>query len=52
MPVNVSGGLESKGYPIATTGIANILEICRYHQATPATVRSGALALASPTSSA
>lgn len=29
-PVNVSGGLESKGHPIAATGIANIWEIC-YH---------------------
>jgi len=27
-PVNVSGGLESKGHPIAATGIANIWEIC------------------------
>jgi acetyl-CoA acetyltransferase len=26
-PVNVSGGLESKGHPIAATGIANIWEI-------------------------
>jgi acetyl-CoA acyltransferase len=29
-PVNVSGGLESKGHPIAATGIANVWEIC-YH---------------------
>ena len=29
-PVNVSGGLESKGHPIAATGIANIWEVC-YH---------------------
>jgi acetyl-CoA acetyltransferase len=27
VPVNVSGGLESKGHPIAATGIANIWEI-------------------------
>jgi acetyl-CoA acyltransferase len=27
MPVNVSGGLESKGHPIAATGIANIWEV-------------------------
>jgi acetyl-CoA acyltransferase len=27
IPVNVSGGLESKGHPIAATGIANIHEI-------------------------
>ena len=26
-PVNVSGGLESKGHPIAATGIANVYEI-------------------------
>ena len=30
MPVNVSGGLESKGHPIAATGIANIWEICTH----------------------
>ncbi len=30
MPVNVSGGLQSKGHPIAATGIANIWEVC-YH---------------------
>ena len=29
-PVNVSGGLQSKGHPIAATGIANIWEVC-YH---------------------
>jgi acetyl-CoA acyltransferase len=29
-PVNVSGGLESKGHPIAATGIANIWEICHH----------------------
>ena len=29
-PVNVSGGLESKGHPIAATGIANIWEICTH----------------------
>src|SRR3984957_12616500 len=27
-PVNVSGGLESKGHPIAATGIANVWEVC------------------------
>jgi len=26
-PVNVSGGLESKGHPIAATGIANVYEV-------------------------
>ena len=30
MPVNVSGGLESKGHPIAATGIANIWEVCHH----------------------
>jgi acetyl-CoA acyltransferase len=30
IPVNVSGGLESKGHPIAATGIANIWEICAH----------------------
>jgi acetyl-CoA acetyltransferase len=29
-PVNVSGGLESKGHPIAATGIANIWEVCQH----------------------
>jgi acetyl-CoA acetyltransferase len=29
-PVNVSGGLESKGHPIAATGIANLWEICHH----------------------
>ncbi len=29
-PVNVSGGLESKGHPIAATGIANVWELCQH----------------------
>ncbi|MCU1366048.1 MAG: Propanoyl-CoA C-acyltransferase [Ilumatobacteraceae bacterium] len=29
-PVNVSGGLESKGHPIAATGIAHIWEVCHH----------------------
>jgi acetyl-CoA acetyltransferase len=29
-PVNVSGGLESKGHPIAATGIANVWEVCTH----------------------
>jgi acetyl-CoA acetyltransferase len=29
-PVNVSGGLQSKGHPIAATGIANVWEICQH----------------------
>jgi acetyl-CoA acetyltransferase len=32
-PVNVSGGLESKGHPIAATGIANVWEICHHLRA-------------------
>jgi len=30
IPVNVSGGLQSKGHPIAATGIANIWEVCHH----------------------
>jgi acetyl-CoA acetyltransferase len=30
MPVNVSGGLESKGHPFAATGIANIWEVATH----------------------
>jgi acetyl-CoA acetyltransferase len=30
LPVNVSGGLESKGHPIAATGIANVWEVCQH----------------------
>jgi acetyl-CoA acetyltransferase len=30
MPVNVSGGLESKGHPIAATGIANVYEVATH----------------------
>jgi len=29
-PVNVSGGLQSKGHPIAATGIANVWEVCHH----------------------
>jgi acetyl-CoA acyltransferase len=29
-PVNVSGGLESKGHPIAATGIANVWEVAHH----------------------
>ena len=29
-PVNVSGGLQSKGHPIAATGVANVWEICHH----------------------
>jgi acetyl-CoA acetyltransferase len=30
MPVNVSGGLQSKGHPIGATGIAGIWEVCHH----------------------
>jgi acetyl-CoA acyltransferase len=30
MPVNVSGGLQSKGHPISATGIANVWEIATH----------------------
>jgi acetyl-CoA acetyltransferase len=30
LPVNVSGGLQSKGHPIAATGLANIYEIATH----------------------
>lgn len=33
LPVNVSGGLQSKGHPIAATGIANVWEICQHLRA-------------------
>ena len=33
MPVNVSGGLQSKGHPIAATGIANVWEVCHHLRA-------------------
>ncbi len=29
-PVNVSGGLESKGHPVSATGIANIWEVATH----------------------
>jgi acetyl-CoA acetyltransferase len=30
LPVNVSGGLQSKGHPIAATGIANVWEVAQH----------------------
>jgi len=30
VPVNVSGGLESKGHPVAATGLANVWELCQH----------------------
>ena len=29
-PVNVSGGLQSKGHPVSATGIANVWEVCHH----------------------
>src|SRR4029434_9375531 len=47
-PVNVSGGLESKGHPIAATGIANVWEVAHHLRgesaARPITGASGSLA--------
>jgi acetyl-CoA acetyltransferase len=33
--VNVSGGLQSKGHPIAATGIANIWEVATHLGGSP-----------------
>ncbi|HXY44516.1 MAG TPA: thiolase family protein [Acidimicrobiales bacterium] len=33
LPVNVSGGLQSKGHPIAATGIANVWEVATHLRA-------------------
>jgi len=30
LPVNVSGGLQSKGHPVSATGIANVWEVCHH----------------------
>src|SRR6478736_9410124 len=30
LPVNVSGGLQSKGHPIGATGVANVWEVCQH----------------------
>ena len=32
LPVNVSGGLQSKGHPIGATGIANVWEVCQHRR--------------------
>jgi acetyl-CoA acetyltransferase len=47
-PVNVSGGLESKGHPIAATGIANIWEVCHHlrGEAGPRQIESAKVGLA------
>src|SRR5438105_4182510 len=48
MPVNVSGGLESKGHPIAATGIANVWEICQHlrNEAGPRQIEGAKVGLA------
>jgi acetyl-CoA acetyltransferase len=48
MPVNVSGGLESKGHPIAATGIANIWEVCHHlrNEAGPRQIEGAQVGLA------
>ncbi len=48
MPVNVSGGLESMGHPIAATGIANIWEVCHHlrGEAGPRQIEGAKLGLA------
>ena len=48
-PVNVSGGLQSKGHPIAATGIANIWEICQHLRDEGGAARSRVPRSASPT---
>jgi acetyl-CoA acyltransferase len=48
IPVNVSGGLQSKGHPIAATGIANIWEVCTHlrGEAGPRQIEGAKLGLA------
>ena len=47
-PVNVSGGLQSKGHPIAATGIANVWEVCHHlrNEAGPRQIEGARLGLA------
>jgi acetyl-CoA acyltransferase len=47
-PVNVSGGLQSKGHPIAATGIANVWEIATHlrGEAGPRQIEDAKVALA------
>jgi acetyl-CoA acyltransferase len=47
-PVNVSGGLESKGHPIAATGIANIWEVATHlrNEAGPRQIEGAKVGLA------
>jgi acetyl-CoA acyltransferase len=48
MPVNVSGGLESKGHPVAATGLATIWELCHHlrHEAGPRQIVGARVGLA------
>jgi acetyl-CoA acetyltransferase len=48
MPVNVSGGLQSKGHPISATGIANIWEVCTHlrNEAGPRQIEGAKVGLA------
>jgi len=48
LPVNVSGGLQSKGHPIAATGIANVWEVCQHlrHEAGPRQIEGASVGLA------
>jgi len=47
-PVNVSGGLQSKGHPVSATGIANIWEVCHHlrGEAGPRQIEGARLGLA------
>jgi acetyl-CoA acetyltransferase len=47
-PVNVSGGLQSKGHPIAATGIANVWEVATHlrHEAGPRQIEGAKVGLA------
>jgi acetyl-CoA acyltransferase len=48
LPVNVSGGLQSKGHPVAATGLANIWELCHQlrDEAGPRQIEGARVALA------
>ena len=49
IPVNVSGGLESKGHPVAATGAGQICELVQHlrNEAGPRQVEGARYALAS-----
>jgi acetyl-CoA acetyltransferase len=48
IPVNVSGGLQSKGHPVAATGIANVWEVVQHlrGEAGPRQIEGARVALA------